>query len=29
MELTLDESSVDWLAQVISRWSIGGLAHQS
>jgi AcrR family transcriptional regulator len=29
VELALDESSVDWLAQLISRWSIGGLAHQS
>src|SRR5580658_5440109 len=27
VELTLDESSVDWLAQLISRWSIEGLAH--
>ncbi|MGA8612294.1 MAG: CerR family C-terminal domain-containing protein [Xanthobacteraceae bacterium] len=29
VELALDESSVDWLAQLISHWLIGGLAHQS
>jgi TetR/AcrR family transcriptional regulator, regulator of cefoperazone and chloramphenicol sensitivity len=29
VELTFDESSVDWLAQLISGWSIGGLAHQA
>ena len=27
VELAFDESSVDWLAQLISRWSIGGLSH--
>ena len=27
VELNLDESSVDWLAQVISDWTIGGLAR--
>jgi hypothetical protein len=27
VELSFDESSVDWLAQLISRWSIEGLAH--
>jgi AcrR family transcriptional regulator len=29
VELSFDEPSVDWLAQLISRWSIGGLAHQN
>ena len=27
LELVLDEASVDRLAHLISRWSIGGLAH--
>jgi AcrR family transcriptional regulator len=27
LELALDETSVDWLAQTISRWSIVGLGH--
>ena len=27
VELNLDESSVDWLAQMISDWTIGGLAR--
>jgi len=27
VELALDESAVGWLAQTISRWTIGGLGH--
>jgi TetR/AcrR family transcriptional regulator, regulator of cefoperazone and chloramphenicol sensitivity len=27
VELNIDESSVDWLAQMISDWTIGGLAR--
>jgi AcrR family transcriptional regulator len=26
-ELSLDESSVEWLAQMIGRWTVNGLAH--
>jgi hypothetical protein len=29
VELSLDESAVEWLGQVISRWTISGLAAPS